>query len=617
MSDSMPHLEQAAARPSPIKMQRFCSATTPIDEILLNLDETRPIILDPPEPKKLAEILQRVERQYTHSFWENVLCKRSPYSSQLPFALSSWQKRTITLLSSREVLGAVCKADVTMGRAPEDARSVPFESLVKAIRSLEPSNVSDAQMLLTRAGVQRFNTFPIIQSDQNYAHFAVVLDRLMKHTAQPNGRIAAMALVMLRAEGFVLLPSLIVRRVRIFDSVRASEGWGSLMDLITPELKELHHKLLPPAQRDEESQHKITLNRIYSAILCTSVRSVADVSWPLLLALLRGTDCGPDLRNHWRLLCRDNPAPVAFNSDNLQEESDHPWIISVDSSIEDSTCERFDDPSKPSCEVLLNLDSSGAIVLKDVSQAELMPVLQQLEQEWIDAFWMTMCKNSPYDKALPFGLRATEMSHALIDPGLVMSARSGHRDLNSREAMQEIRELDRKDLIDLINALRPSSIADCHPLLTRSGNDRLNAFSLLKLAKRSASFSEFAEALVHVGSASDPRKAFALTALVALRSRNWLVLPLSIPRSLGHVQRGINATTTNWVDDPIYKLSGEARRLMILLLGSKTLDTVDRHNNCIQTMATTLILCSTLRRIEQLSLRLIERVLASGRDTST
>lgn len=616
MPDSTPHSEQAAMRQSAIKMQNFCSAATPIDEILLNLDETRPIILDPPEPTKLVEILQRVERQYTHSFWENVLCKRSPHSSQLPFALSSWQKRTITLLSPREVLGAVCRADVTMGRAPKDLNSVPFDALVKAIRSLEPTNVSDALMLLTKAGVQRFNTSPIMQADHDYADFPVALDRLMKHIAQPNGRIAAMALVMLRAAGFVLLPSRIVRRIRAFDSVRASEGWGSAIDFITPELKELLHKLRPPGQRDADSLHPNTLNRIYSAILCTGVRSVADVSWSLLYALLKGTDFDPQLRNHWRLLCRDNPAPIEFKSDNLKEESDHPWLISENFSIEASTCEQFDDSSSPSSKILINLDSSGPILLKNVSQAELMPVLQQLEQEWIDAFWTTMRKTSPYDEALPFGLCATEMGHTLIDPGLVISARSGHRDLNSREAMEEIRGLDRKDLISLISTLRPSTIADCHPLLTKNGKDRLKAFSLLKLAKRLDSFSEFAEALVHVGSASDPRKAFALTALVALRSRNWLVLPLSIPRSLGHVQRGINATTTYWVGDPIFKLSGEARRLMTVLLGSKTLGAVDRHNSCIQTMATILILCSTLRRIEQLSLRLVERVLARGRDTS-
>lgn len=528
-------------------MQTFCSAATPIDEILVNLDETRPIILDPPEPAKLAEILQRVEKQYTHSFWENVLCKRSPHSSQLPFALSSWQKRTITLLSPRDVLDAVCRADVTMGRVPEDVSSVPFDVLAKAIRSLEPTTVSDALMLLTKAGVQRFNTSPIIQADEDYADFAVVLDRLMKHTAQPNGRIAAMALVMLRAAGFVLLPSRIVRRIRAFDSVRASEGWGSIIDFITPELKELLQKLRPPAQRDADSLHQNTLNRIYSAILCTGVRSVADVSWPLLYALLKGTDFDPQLRNHWRLLCRDNPAPIEFNSDGVEEDSDQPWLIGENFSIDAGTCERFGDPSGLSPEILLNLDSSGPILLREVSQAELMPVLQQLEQEWIDAFWTTMRKTSPYNEALPFGLSATEMGHTLIDPGLLISARSGHRDLNSREAMEEIRGLDREDLISLINTLRPSTIADCHPLLTKNGNDRLKSFSLLKLAKRSASFSEFVEALVHVGSASDPRKAFALTALVALRSRNWLVLPLSIPRSLGHVQRGINATTTDWV----------------------------------------------------------------------
>lgn len=189
------------------------------------------------------------------------------------------------------------------------------------------------------------------------------------------------------------------------------------------------------------------------------------MSWPLLYALLKGTDFDPQLRNHWRLLCRDNPAPIEFNSDGVEEDSDQPWLIGENFSIDAGTCERFGDPSGLSPEILLNLDSSGPILLREVSQAELMPVLQQLEQEWIDAFWTTMRKTSPYNEALPFGLSATEMGHTLIDPGLLISARSGHRDLNSREAMEEIRGLDREDLISLINTLRPSTIADCHPLL--------------------------------------------------------------------------------------------------------------------------------------------------------
>lgn len=616
MFESTPQAEQAATTPSAIKMQKFRSATSRIDDILLNLDETRPVILDSPEPATLANILQSVEGQYTHSFWENVLCKRSPTRPELPFGLSSWQKRTIALIPSKQVLNVIATSDVATDRALRDPSSVPFESLVQAIRSLEPTNIRHALTLLSKAGVQRFNTAPLIRVDQDYADFPAVLEYLIQQTAQPNGRIAAMALVALRAAGFVVLPSSIVKRIRVFDSMRAADGWGSLMDLVTPELMEIHDRLRPPALRDAGTLYKNTVFRIYSAILSTSVKSVGDLSWPLLYALLRGTDSEPELRNHWRVLCRQNPVPIEFHATRVEEESDQPWSISENFSIDAGTCERFDDPSGLSSEILLNLDSSAPVLLKDVTQAELMPVLQQLEREWIEGFWTTMCRTSPYDQALPFGLGATEMGHTLIDPVLVIGAKSGHRDLNSREAMEEIRGLNRDDLISLIKSLRPPTIADCHRLLTKNGNNRLKSFSLLKLAKSSASFSEFAEALVRVGSESDPRKAFAITALIALRSRNWLVLPLSIPRSLGHVQGGINATTTGWMADPILKLSGESRRLMTVLLGSKTLGTVDRHNNCIQTMATILILCSTIRRIEELSLRLVERVLATGRDTS-
>jgi hypothetical protein len=435
-------------------MLKFRSATTPIDEILLNLDETRPIILDRPEPEALLEMLRKLERQYIHSFWENVLCKRSSFCPELPFGLSSWQKRTVALIPSKEVIKVIAAFDVAMDQGLQDPRSIPFDSLVSAIRSLEPTDIRSAFKLLSKAGLQRFNTSPLIRVDQNYTDFPAVLDYLIQQAAQPNGRIAAMALVALRAAGSVVLPSNCVRRIRTFDAM-SSDGWGSLMELVTPELEELRGQLQPPEPRDGGSQYKNTALHIYSAILCTSVKSIADVSWPMLYALLKGTDADPELRNRWRLLCRRNPAPIEVNSGGFEEESDHLWSVSENFSIDAGACERFGDPSGFSSEILLNLDSSGPILLENVSQAELMPVLQQLEQKWIDAFWTTMRKTSPYDQALPFGLRATEMGHTLIDPSLVISVRSGHRDLQSREAMEEIRGINRNDL-NSTSALRKS-----------------------------------------------------------------------------------------------------------------------------------------------------------------
>ena len=599
---------------------RFRSPARPIDEVLLNLHATDPVILDRPERGRLLELLRSVEQQYVHSFWENVLCKQSPYVPQLPLALASWDKKKNPLITAEMVLKLTSQDPTSRQIArTSDISSIPFDSLVSAIRAIEPSSICDALKLLSKLGVQRFNAASIIGIGSDCADFNAAVNQLLRRAEQKDGRIAAMALIALRVEGLIALPSGVVQRIRLLDSLRAEDGWDPLISFVTSELKELYDQLLPPTLREGGSLYKNTAFRIYSIVLSTNVATVDELSWPLAYSLLKGTDFCPELRNHWRDLCRRNAEKygVVVSDSNTDEETKRSaWSPSEAVLSDIDTCEKFVDPSDASSTILFNLGSSTAILLGDVAQAELKPLLEQVEQQWINVFWSTLTKASPHDPGLPFGLQATKAGHSLVDPVLLAGTSTGHYDLYAEEAMEELRLMGCDHLIKLIETIRPNTITCCLRLLTKNGALRLKAFSLFDVARQCNSFSDFVNSLVRTATTDDKRKAFAIATLIALRSCNWLILPLSVPRALSNVQRGISGATTEWIQDPVLAVSGDANKLMSTLMGSQPLGGTDRHTSSLQTMSTIAVLCSNLRNCGQLNLGLVERVLGQGRDTT-
>jgi hypothetical protein len=147
-------------------------------------------------------------------------------------------------------------------------------------------------------------------------------------------------------------------------------------------------------------------------------------------------------------------------------------------------------------------------------------------------------------------------------------------------------------------------------MLTVNGKDRIKCFSLLRLADGLPSFRSLAQSLVDVSVREGGEKAFAIAALIALRSKAWLILPLSIPQNLGKVSRGIHGAGGGWIADPLNELTGNAREIMGHLLNGSAGTQDVRVDVYLRSKAIIAALCTNLENRSQLSLRLVERILA-------
>jgi hypothetical protein len=325
-------------------------------------------------------------------------------------------------------------------------------------------------------------------------------------------------------------------------------------------------------------------------------------------------------RNHWRELCRRNlkgktdfrveseTRPQGDEGECSATWPDYPSIAPS------QTSEMFKSAVDPKFSAVLNLDRNKSLIHLIPSPNELRSVLIRVETVYISKYWDALIEQSPYNPQFPYALAGSSAEHSLIDPKRVIEELTGHRDLNSKEALEQLSRYSHSGLRLAIQRLRPKSIQDALQILTENGRLRLQGFPLAGLIDRYQSFSAFLTHLVRIASSSghQTKKALACHALVAIRARGWISLTVGLCKHMGTVARGIHAKDRAWELDPFEFLDGG---LIELLNEIKQLIPLEGERITSKTLLKLkiLLLCTNLRGMADLTMPIVDRVLDGSR----
>ena len=616
----------------PTKIE-FSSPADPKRRVVLNQDPEIPVLTQAPTRSELIHFLSEFERSYVDAFWTNLLCKPSPFVRGIPFGVAA-SNGGLTLLPIGSVLAA---AERLIGRkavvGKKGATEFSMAELTASVMALKPSTISEANDCLQKSGQGRFLAFSLVDLAQRYSGFEELASEIVKRVIN-NGTTRTLAvnvLVAMRARQWLVLPTEVNRYAGlVIRAARAKDrAWADPLNFAGKSLNGVYRKLLETNQTLPAYQTKIAEAKARYAIFCTSIQSVEELTWPLANELLKKSANGGQnfdtptvIRKHWRDLCRANAGASDAGKQGFEPEKElsseaevqEDWIEEAEPTKEGS-CQRleFGAPNDANFKVVFNRDQQRPIILGPVPRVELFELSKQVERDYIRTFWQALAAASPHIEELPYALAGSSSGHSLVRPTVVYERLTGHTDVTDAEALKELRRYPMTELKTAVAASLPETITDAQQRLTESGRIRFPAFSLISLLQRHQSFETLAAELLQIATRQGQftGKSFAQYVLVSFRAKSWIVLPEALNAHIGHVLRGIHAKDREWGTNPMDALSGQLKKLYRALAG-EAVDEPDHRSVSMQfRKCRQLILCSNVRGTRDLSMPLVEVILAS------
>jgi hypothetical protein len=598
--------------------------------VKLNRDGSDCLLLETPRNTEVEDFLKRTEAKYIRRFWKNVLCAESPYQPNVPFGLAAFTG-SLTLVDARILLRSMGKQHlVAAGRhVVSYLHLLPKAALISAINAAMPKSISEAHTCLSLTGLSRFEAFSLISLfDTLQKDFSRMVEHLQREslTISAGWRFALMTLVAMRAKGWIVLSGALAARVA--DSLRVAtkhRTWDDPLSYMDKRSQTFLDNLVPKSTTPRELA--LSFCRARYAVLCTNMRGTHDLSWNLATELLRKTasaglmhDYTAAQRDHWRELCRENPrdkndfrARVETKPQGGKGERGATWP-EYPPFVPSQTSEIFHSAVEPAFSVVLNLDRNKPVIHLIPSPNELRSVLIRVETVYVSKYWDALAEQSPYNPQFPYALAGSSAEHTLIDPKRVVEELTGHRDFNSKEALEQLSRYSRSDLRFAIQRLRPKLIQEAFQILTENGRIRLQGFPLAASIERHQSFSAFLTSLVRIASSSgyQTNKALACHTLVAIRARGWISLTVGLCKHMGTVTRGVRAKGHAWkldtfefLDDGLIEMLNQIKQ-SIPLEGERV-----PSENLLKLKI--LLLCTNLRGMADLTMPLVDRVLDGSR----
>ena len=602
----------------------FPTPADPRRKIIFNRDPLFPVILQTPERHQIHSLIEDVERLYVDSFWAQVLCKPSPYREGIPFGLVS-ANSGVSLLSTSDVLA---QAEKQTGRKSSgSATDYSIDELRAAILALKPKTVNQVNDRLKEHGRSKFMGFSLLDLEDQHTEFTKLVQELIKRGTDGTS-FALGALVAMRCKNWLILPIQVNMCIGQAAAVAHSRGknWANPLNFLSDSLRQLYYELigtaLEPQGNNRAARFDGTKARL--AVFCTNLASKQDFSWPLAAELLKKHDGGGQnfdpsaaIRDHWRQMCRVNgPTPESFPAEAAGQKS---VILPWQSKEPDETpeCRLFTAPDDPKYQVRLNIDNNSPHILSRVGRNELLETMQRVEEEYVAEYWAELCTASPHKVELPYALAGSAMGHTLVQPVAVYEQISGHNDHSNPEAIAELKRYPMTELCKAVQALKPNSVNATLALLTENGRLRFQAFSLVDLGLGEPTFKRCVLSLIGKATASGYQtgKSLAQQALVALRSKGWVILPDSVNHHIGRVLRGVNGTDRSWGTDPMVHLQGEVEQLYRQLVGEVIKEPSHSRSSDDLCICRRAVLCTNVRSTRDLSMPLIDTILATDADT--
>jgi hypothetical protein len=604
----------------------FFSPVDPSRRILFNTDSDLPFIQEGLQENDVRVLLCQVEKEYVQRFWEQLVCKPSPYNPKLPLGLASGGGLTLLAPSQVASAAAVGRGKSSRAGQVDDVSDYSFEELVDALNRIKPTTILDAQACLYSKGKERLVGFSLVEMFDTSRNIEWFIQQLTSSSLAVGGKALALgALVALRSVGWVILPPAVSLRIgKAIGTAKAKDReWANPLSCLSPALIRISEELCVPPGIESAERQPLVESKVRMAVLCTNLESTADLSWPLASELLKKREVGGQmfdvpfsLRDRWRQFCRRNGATEVETADRPPAdpaEVQQAWPCPEPLGTPEHRI--FDAPGDRTFDVILNVDQKAPHVLCAVQRSDLIQVVTGVEQQHINNFWDQLCTTSPHIAGLPYALAGSSSGHTLISATSVYAEITGLNDVSVAEALKELRRYPMSELCGAIQRLKPNSIATALELLSENGRVRFHGFSLVEMAGREPTFTSYVTALVNTASASgyDTDKSFAQYALLALRSRGWILLPESVNQHIGRVLRGVHGMDRDWAEDPMEFVDAELKKLFCLLLGQVDVEDPDFPNqHCIVRRA---VLCTNLRSAKDLSMPLVETLLATDAQT--
>ena len=623
--------------------------------ILLNVDDNQPVILEAASRAEIWGALQAVEKGYIGGFWDAIV-KASMYDNQLPYALAATAQghAMMSPITVHEALTG--HGDVNGREALESLRRYPCAQIQSAVRKLQPIDIVGALDLLNENGRLRFKGFSLLQRAtecSSFRSFVVSLIKTATESGHSTGKeLAQQSLISLRAKQWIVLPSVVNRHIGVvLRGIRAKglleHSWRSdPMNALTGPIKELFESLLKETSTAREFSGKVhsVESLCRHAVLCTSLRSASELTIPLIDKLfdssaVSGSDVGAT-RDRWLRIC-EAACPNVTSLEAGQSESCDRKNMGELRPTDEVRTEFYPAPHNNGARIILNVDEKRAAILETVSNAEMCEALKAIEREYVNEFWDAIAEISVYDDQFPYALAATAQKHTLISPIAVHEALTGHGDVNGREALESLRRYPVSEIQFSVRKLQPKEILGALDLLNENGRIRFGGFSLLQRADECSGFPSFVVSLIETATESGHAtgKALAQRALIALRAKQWIVLPIVVNRHISAVLRGIHANGSlghSWRSDPMNALTGPIKELFESLLNetSNTLDCSsqsgtsatsepvkgrepmiadDDNISSLQSLCRLAVLCTNMRSQSDLTMPLVLKLQSTSR----
>jgi hypothetical protein len=258
--------------------------------------------------------------------------------------------------------------------------------------------------------------------------------------------------------------------------------------------------------------------------------------------------------------------------------------------------------------IVFNGQGARSLIVAMPAEEEVVPLLEKIEVSRVQNFWRNVvCVRSPYMRELPAGLATSRgPSLTLVSAPQVLLALTGTDAKNHPHVVQELRRYSFKDLSSVLTKLTPRSLKEALSILSSTGQMRLSAFSLSELYQSYPQFDALVRALEH-RAIDGPNRQFASLSLVAMRGSGWVVLS-------GHIYHAVaisshprlQANAPSWDFPPlVYAGPGLQALYNSLLPNNSTPESARIHN----TKAMLAVLCTNLKRIEELTWNVAEQLL--------
>lgn len=593
-------------------------------EVQINTDLNQILTLASPPAREILALVTQVEEQFVASFWRDILCGDSPYDPRLPFGLAA-STNGLTLVRSSVIMEQLKKQFPRhhfSATARRTFATFTLEQLKAALGRLTPVSITSAKQMLQSNGIQRLNAVSPSEGLAEAIDIAAAVRHLSAAAMRRDGAAAATALVAMRSSRWILLPRALRERVAVFGGTLDKVGaiWNSPYRQLSSSLLKLAQGLMPVELRPFAA--KIADRLVRTAVLGTSLTNESEFTWDLATEILSTEDYPARLREHWRSICRTHDrqhkggpeasrrSPPPDSGKTIPSHHARWQMPSTCSTSCDVDAEEVQVGDSRNDSVVVNHDEKEIILLEPIEKEDVSSVVIAVERTYVEHFRRSMVLPSPYDPRLPLGLAASAQGHSLLPPIDVYASITGHRDLNSREALAQLKQIPVAELEAAITRMVPTSVAMAQSVLTVNGVNRLRAISLQDKVMNSDSLRNFITVLAKyaTGPAPDKGKAIAQAALIAMRSRKWIVLPEIVCRHIGSVLRGLASDEMNWVLNPMEMLSGFPLELYRALRGeSVKRNDLGKDSELIVRIA---VLCTSVNTFSQITMPLRDAILS-------